>query len=222
MNENNNEVKMVNVNTPLHWGQKYEPLSVLLYEDIYNSKVEDFGCIKHPNYHFLGASPDGIIIESSTGRYGRMLEIKNIVKNTFETNNLIEVISEVINIQEGKVNVKKCNGKLNFKQNVVAELMAEAITKSLTSSIADSEVLNKLSASTKGDQKTENKGIADIVGTFFDGLAGPMKYAIIASVVCVCLIVVLVAAMALSPAGQKSMTNMSGAAASRFGGGRRF
>ena len=150
------------------------------------------------------------------------MEIKNIVKNTFETNNLSEVISEVINLQEGKLNIKRCNGKLNFKQNIVAELMAEAITKSITSSVAESDVLNKLAASTEGSQKTENKGIADIVGTFFDGLAGPMKYAIIASVVCVCLIVVLVAVMALSPAGQKSMTNMSGAAASRLGGRRRM
>jgi hypothetical protein len=49
----------------------------MIYENMYNSKVEDFGCIQHPNYKFLGASPDGIIIESSTGRYGRMLEIKN-------------------------------------------------------------------------------------------------------------------------------------------------
>ena len=71
--------KMVNTNTTLHWGQKYEPLSVMLYEHLYNSKVEDFGCIQHPVYKFLGASPDGIIIESNTGRYGRMLEIKNIV-----------------------------------------------------------------------------------------------------------------------------------------------
>jgi hypothetical protein len=46
---------------------------------MYKSKVEDFGCIQHPTYKFLGASPDGIIIESSTGRYGRMLEIKNPV-----------------------------------------------------------------------------------------------------------------------------------------------
>ncbi len=73
------EVKMVNTNTTLHWGQKYEPLSVMLYEHMYNSKVEDFGCIQHPNYSFIGASPDGIIIESNTGRFGRMLEIKNIV-----------------------------------------------------------------------------------------------------------------------------------------------
>ena len=71
--------KMVNTNTPMHWGQKYEPLSVMIYEDMYNSKVEDFGCIQHPTYKFLGASPDGIIIESSSGRYGRMLEIKNPV-----------------------------------------------------------------------------------------------------------------------------------------------
>jgi putative phage-type endonuclease len=73
------EVKMVNTNTTLHWGQKYEPLSVMLYEHIYLSKVEDFGCIEHPVYKFIGASPDGIVIQSDTGRYGRMLEIKNIV-----------------------------------------------------------------------------------------------------------------------------------------------
>jgi|688.fasta_scaffold02223_19 putative phage-type endonuclease len=73
------EVKMVNTNSTLHWGQKYEPLSVMLYEQLYDSKVEDFGCIQHPNYKFLGASPDGIVISSNTGRFGRMLEIKNIV-----------------------------------------------------------------------------------------------------------------------------------------------
>jgi len=73
------EIKMVNTNTTLHWGQKYEPLSIMFYEHLYNSKVEDFGCIQHPTYKFIGASPDGIIIESNTNRFGRMLEIKNIV-----------------------------------------------------------------------------------------------------------------------------------------------
>jgi putative phage-type endonuclease len=72
-------VKMVNVNTPLHWGQKYEPLSVLIYEQNYCTKVEDFGCIKHPNYAFLGASPDGINVNKESHLYGRMLEIKNVV-----------------------------------------------------------------------------------------------------------------------------------------------
>ena len=71
--------KMVNTNTPLHWGQKYEPLSILLYERDYNATVEDFGCIQHPRYKFIGASPDGIIVNKSCDRFGRMLEIKNVV-----------------------------------------------------------------------------------------------------------------------------------------------
>jgi putative phage-type endonuclease len=71
--------KMVNTNTPLHWGQKYEPLSVMIYEKKYGAKVEDFGCIQHSKYKFLGASPDGIIVDKSSDRFGRMLEIKNVV-----------------------------------------------------------------------------------------------------------------------------------------------
>ena len=64
---------------PMEWGNKYEPVSVMVYEDMYNTKVGDFGCIEHDNYSFIGASPDGINIEPSSPLYGRMLEIKNIV-----------------------------------------------------------------------------------------------------------------------------------------------
>ena len=45
-------VKMVNVNTTLHWGQKYEPLSVKIYEHDYETGVEDFGCIQDDEYSF--------------------------------------------------------------------------------------------------------------------------------------------------------------------------
>ena len=78
------EVKMVNVNSTLHWGQKYEPLSVLIYENNYDAKVEDFGCIQDEEYLFLGASPDGIITDIASPRYGRMLEIKNIVNREID------------------------------------------------------------------------------------------------------------------------------------------
>lgn len=73
------DTKMVNINTAMHWGQKYEPLSVMIYEQKYGTKVEDFGCIQHPTYKFLGASPDGIVVNKESDRYGRMLEIKNPV-----------------------------------------------------------------------------------------------------------------------------------------------
>jgi len=78
------EVVMVNVNTTLHWGQKYEPLSVQIYEHNYKTKIEDFGCIQHEKYLFLGASPDGINVDINSPRYGRMLEIKNIVNREID------------------------------------------------------------------------------------------------------------------------------------------
>jgi putative phage-type endonuclease len=79
VNDEEEDIKMVNTNTPLHWGQKYEPLTVMMYEHDFKTKVEDFGCIQHPNYKFIGASPDGIIVNKESERYGRMLEIKNVV-----------------------------------------------------------------------------------------------------------------------------------------------
>jgi len=79
INNNNNNL-FVNVDSPLHWGQKYEPISVMIYEKMYNTRVGDFGCIQHESYLFLGASPDGINNDPTIpNRYGRMLEIKNIV-----------------------------------------------------------------------------------------------------------------------------------------------
>jgi putative phage-type endonuclease len=75
---------MVNVDTTLHWGQKFEPLSVMIYEDKYETKIEDFGCIQHDKYSFLGASPDGINVDKTSLRYGRMLEIKNIVNREID------------------------------------------------------------------------------------------------------------------------------------------
>ena len=74
-----NKFKVTNTNSPLHWGQKYEPVSILYYEYIYNTKVSEFGCIPHKDYSFIAASPDGIICDGSSKLFGRMLEIKNVV-----------------------------------------------------------------------------------------------------------------------------------------------
>jgi hypothetical protein len=63
----------------LQWGVLYEPVSILLYEHIYNTTISDFGCIQHTKYKCIGASPDGINTDPNTPLYGRMLEVKNIV-----------------------------------------------------------------------------------------------------------------------------------------------
>ena len=75
----------VNVESTFHWGQKYEPVSVMYYESKYDTRVGDFGCIQHPVYSFLGASPDGINNDPlKPRRFGRMLEIKNIVNRDID------------------------------------------------------------------------------------------------------------------------------------------
>ncbi len=67
------------VNSPLHWGQRYEPITVKLYEYRNSTKLGEFGCIQHDTYSFIGASPDGINVDPDSPLYGRMVEIKNIV-----------------------------------------------------------------------------------------------------------------------------------------------
>ena len=65
---------------PRNWGIKYEPVSVMIYEDMHKTKVNThYGCVPHKNYP-IGASPDGINTDpSNLAKFGRLLEIKNIV-----------------------------------------------------------------------------------------------------------------------------------------------
>ena len=63
--------------TPMSWGNKYEYLTTCLYEEKNQTTISSFGCIEHPTYTFLAASPDGIV--TGENNYGRMIEIKNVV-----------------------------------------------------------------------------------------------------------------------------------------------
>ena len=54
----------------LEWGVRYEPVATAVYEARLNTKVHEFGLLKHPKIPFYGASPDGITSQ------GVMLEIK--------------------------------------------------------------------------------------------------------------------------------------------------
>lgn len=71
-------VSYVNTNSSLHWGNKYEPLSVIMYEHIYSTTICSLGCISHDTIPFIGASPDGMNDNPLSPRYGRLVEIKNV------------------------------------------------------------------------------------------------------------------------------------------------
>ena len=57
-------------NAAMQWGIKYEAVAIQIYEHRNQTHVIEFGCIRHPTIHHLGASPDGITAD------GIMLEIK--------------------------------------------------------------------------------------------------------------------------------------------------
>ena len=67
----------VNTDSACHHGHQFEPLSILIYENKYKTKIGEYGCIAHDKYDFLGASPDGINIDENNERYCRLLEVKN-------------------------------------------------------------------------------------------------------------------------------------------------
>jgi putative phage-type endonuclease len=105
----------------LHWGVKYEQLSLMLYEEKMGiKKVEDFGCIKHEKYDFIGASPDGIVTDTESQLYGRMVEIKNIV------NRVIDGIPSTAYWIQMQIQMETCNlDECDFVETQIKEFDTE-------------------------------------------------------------------------------------------------
>jgi hypothetical protein len=61
---------------PMDWGIRFEPIVKKYLEHLWNCEIYDCGRLKHDTYELLGASPDGIIINTDSEHYGRLLEIK--------------------------------------------------------------------------------------------------------------------------------------------------
>jgi len=83
-------------NFNVHHGKKFEKIAILIYENIYNNKIGEFGLVPHigsddqPMIPFLGASPDGICTCSTldgtfSPMVGRMLEIKCVTSRVINT-----------------------------------------------------------------------------------------------------------------------------------------
>ena len=148
------------------------------------------------------------------------LAVQNIIENTIVTENINAAVAEQVSINDGVYTIDgydcTISGEINYTQDITAQVVATVVTTNLTDAIAESDILNQLQAAADAAAKTENKGIADIINSIFEGLTGWMKYIAIASVVCCCMVVVLAVVMGLSPAGQNATRNMSKAASRKF------
>ena len=100
--------QITNDHNPRNWGVKYEPLSLMIYSFKHPKAVvkSNYGCIPHPNYPFIGASPDGINIGPE--KYGCMIEIKNVYNREIDGIPLEEYWIQM-QIQMETCNLEECD-----------------------------------------------------------------------------------------------------------------
>jgi len=62
--------------SPFTWGIRFEPVVKQIYCDLTKTTVKDMGRLKHRTDTRLAASPDGMVTEGPSERYGRFVEFK--------------------------------------------------------------------------------------------------------------------------------------------------
>jgi len=82
-------------NDTVFHGKKYEEIATMIYQEIFNVRVTEFGCLPSNEYSFLGASPDGICSKATldykfSPKINTMLEIKCPVRRKIETKGAIK------------------------------------------------------------------------------------------------------------------------------------
>lgn len=165
--------------------------------------------------------------------------IKNITKKVFNVKNMQEVVARQTNIQSGELTIKhyECTpeNQIDISQDIVSQVVAKSAMDAVINNIIKDKTLNKVAndIGAKGKQKSKGigdavstaatgvgdgvgsaaAGIGDGIGNAAKGITGPMY----ASAAIVCIICVVVAAVALSPAGQKGITTAANVAKSKTG-----
>ena len=149
------------------------------------------------------------------------MNIKNLVETVLETNNVQETVTSAVNIQQDTINIAgdvDCDGLAwDRSQNMTAIMATEAIMQNFESAIVENTVLNTFAADFGASQKSTKGGLAGLVGAIGQAIGGPMMAGIAGSVMCVCLVVVSMLMVAMSPAGQGAVTKGANTASKRYG-----
>ena len=141
--------------------------------------------------------------------------LEQAVSDVCEVNNYQQIISTTINVNEKVIeNYGVWNGDIVIKQGIVVDILIRNILNSIVN--RTNKYLQESGSDIRLSQNAEaaNKGLSDIIKNFTDGA----KFGSIISAVILCLIIVSLIVVALSPAGQKGLTKASNAAAARYGG----
>jgi len=127
--------------------------------------------------------------------------LENITKRTFSSENVQTVGASAVSIANGILTIKNCNAPINVQQDVVAQSVAEAMIESLTENIVNDTQLNKIVAEMNTKVENTQRGPFESIGSMIGDAW--WLIAVVGCLVCILLIVLL--KVALSPAGQKAI-----------------
>lgn len=136
--------------------------------------------------------------------------IKNIVQRTFKSENVQEVSANSISVATGKITIKNCNAPIKASQDIVTETVVNAVMDNLVENIANDTTLNEIVQKANTKAEAEAAGFFESIGNAF--AKNTRLFLIIAAVVCLAL--VIIAIIAMSPGGQKALEQAPQAAAS--------
>ena len=92
---------------PTDWGIRFEPVIKRYLEKLWNCTIYDCGRLRHEE-HKNGASPDGIIINTNSEKYGRLVEIKCPYSRKIEDRKIPEDYWIQMQIQLEVTNLMEC------------------------------------------------------------------------------------------------------------------
>ncbi len=148
-------------------------------------------------------------------------ELKDITRNTFNTDNMTKIKQAVVNENDGEIKIGNCTGgKLTMNQEIVSDQVTDALIEDLTKNIQDSKFASVLSQDAKAVSAQEDTTVSSITGMISGIMQGySMMYAASACasacVSCACVLMVGIVLMgmdsgditALAETGRGAMGN---------------
>lgn len=147
----------------------------------------------------------------------------SVVKNAMEqavtdrlsVTNYQSILSQTFNLNDGKIMIRgTVNGDVEIKQGIVATIISTNVLSSIINKTND--ILQQSGSNIRVTQNSTStaKGLNSVI----DSWVGGITTSSIISAVILCIIILSLLVVALSPSGQKGISQASNVAASRYGG----
>lgn len=107
----------------LEWGTQFEEPAKEIFQKENLIEIKDLACVIHPEYDFLGASPDGLLLCSGE-RHGRLIEIKCPISREIDSGPIPSSYNDQIQLQLECTGLQECEYvEYKFEKHSYADWM---------------------------------------------------------------------------------------------------